>query len=102
MVTYEVTAEVRADLADAYAHYMQAEHIPDVLATGAFTGAAFERTGAGSFRVRYRAATQAALDAYLATDTQRLRAAFVARFPDGVTLARAQWTLVQRWQHDAR
>lgn len=38
MVTYEITATVRADLCDAYEKYMAERHIPDVLDTGAFGG----------------------------------------------------------------
>ena len=39
MVTYEITAIVRANLCDAYEKYMTERHIPDVLQTGAFAGA---------------------------------------------------------------
>ena len=97
MVTYEVVADVRADLADEYAEYMEHEHIPDVLRTGAFTGAAFERSGVSKFRTRYCAATQAALDAYLGCEAQRLRAMFAKRFPAGVVLTRTNWSIVHEW-----
>ncbi len=97
MVTYEVFADVRADLADEYAQYMEHEHIPDVLRTGAFTGAALERSGVSKFRTLYRAATQAVLDEYLGSDTQRMRALFAVRFPAGVVLTRTNWTIVHEW-----
>ena len=96
-VTYEVFADVRADLADEYAQFMEHEHIPDVLATGAFMGAVLERAGVTRFRTRYLADTQAVLDAYLGSDTQRLRALFMARFPEGVVLTRTNWTTVHTW-----
>ena len=52
MVTYEVTAVVEPGLVEAYATYMRARHIADVLATGCFTGAVFERADATTFRAR--------------------------------------------------
>ena len=97
MVSYEVTATVRADLADRYETYMRAHHIPDVLASGCFVGAELGRADAGRFRARYQAADQAALDRYLAEHTGRLRADFAAHFPEGVTLERAVWTTAQAW-----
>jgi hypothetical protein len=97
VVTYEVVADVRADLVDEYAHFMEQEHIPDVLGTGWFLGASLERAGVTTFRTRYVAASQRRLDAYLGSDTARLRAMFLAKFPEGVALTRTQWVAVHEW-----
>ena len=102
MVIYEITAEVRDDLVPAYEAYMRELHIPDLLATGRFVGASISRTGAGRYRVRYEAPDHDALELYLAQDAPRLRAHFAAHFPNGVTLAREIWTVLQQWPDSAQ
>ena len=96
MVTYEVTATVRADLARQYESYMR-RHIPEVLATGKFVAATLARAPGGRYRARYDAVDQQSLDRYLAEDTTRLRADFSKHFPDGVELSREVWENLQSW-----
>ena len=96
MVTYEVTAKVRADLVDQYESYMR-RHIAEVLATGKFVAATFARAPGGNYRARYDAADHQALDRYLAEDTTRLRADFAEHFPNGVELSRVVWETLQSW-----
>lgn len=98
MITYEVTAVVDSRLADAYEAFMRETHIPEVLATGCFVGAVFERVEDTQFRTRYQADSQAGLNAYLGEHTARLRDDFARRFPQGVTLSRAVWTELERWR----
>src|SRR5687767_11241424 len=97
MVTYEITATVRPDLRDAYETFMRGRHIPDLLATGAFTAASIARADPGRYRVRYEARSRAALDEYLAKDAPRLRQHFMASFPDGVEIAREEWEVLEAW-----
>ena len=97
IVTYEVTATVRADLSEAYERYMRERHIPDVLATGAFVGASFSRSAPGRYRVRYEAHGREALDGYLADHAPRLRQHFADTLPDGVTLSREEWDVLAAW-----
>lgn len=97
MIIYEITATVLPHLAASYERYMRVRHIPDLLATGNFVGAALTTSGPGRFRIRYEAADQAALDRYLAHDAARLRAHAVAEFPEGVELSREVWTVVEVW-----
>jgi hypothetical protein len=97
MVTYEITATVRADLCDAYEKYMTERHIPDVLDTGAFAGASFSRTAPGHYRIRYEAHSRVALDRYLKDSAQALRAHFTETFPDGVQLTRQEWDILATW-----
>jgi hypothetical protein len=97
MVTYEVTADVDAALAERYEAFMRGTHIPDVFATGCFRAVSFERAASGRYRIRYQAASPADLERYLAEHTARLRADFVTHFPAGAALSRETWTELQRW-----
>jgi len=97
MVTYEVTATVREDLCAAYERYMRERHVPDLLATGAFLGASFGRSSPGRYRMRYEARSRADLDRYLREDAPRLRDHVNEVFPEGVSLAREEWTVLARW-----
>jgi len=97
MVTYEVTTIVDPRLVDAYERYMRQVHIPDLLATGCFHGAALTRSAVGRYRVRYEAPTEADLERYLATHAMRLREDFAAHFPEGITASREVWVALQSW-----
>lgn len=97
MVTYEITATVRADLTDAYERYMRERHIPDLLATGHFVAASLGRASPGRYRARYEARDAESLDRYLTADAARLRAHATDRFPEGVTLTREVWTVLASW-----
>ena len=98
-VSYEVTATVRADLIARYESFMQEKHIREVLATGAFVAARFERAAPGRYRIRYEAATRDDLDRYLSAHAPRLRADALAHFPEGVELSREEWTRVADFAH---
>ena len=84
MLTYEITAIVRADLCDTYERYMTDRHIPDVMQTGAFIAATFSRSEPGRYRIRYEVLSREAMDAYLAAHAPRLRQHFADTFPSGV------------------
>ena len=100
MVIYEITAVVRVELIEEYEKYMRERHIPDLLATGYFSGADFARSAENRYRIRYGAPDKAALDAYLNTQAERLRADFLAHFPEGVELTREVWQVLQDWELD--
>ena len=100
MVIYEITAIVWADLIEDYEKYMRERHIPDLLATGYFSGAALTRSTEGRYRIQYYARDQAALDGYLASDAERLRADFLAHFPEGAEVSREVWEVLQDWTAD--
>ena len=93
-ITYEVTANVEPELAEAYERFMIDRHIPDLMATGEFASATLGRSGAGRYRVRYEARSREALDRYLAQHAPRLRAHFVETFPVGVELSREEWDTI--------
>lgn len=92
MVTYEVRARVDPELAEQYERYMKEKHLRDVLASGCFIDATLERASDGSYRARYRAASQADIDRYLHDHTKTLREDFARHFPTGVELMRDAWT----------
>lgn len=99
MITYEVVSTVREDLRTRYEVYMRERHIPDVLLTGLFAGAEFQRGDDGRFCARYLLVDRNALERYLATHAPRLRADVVSHFPEGVELERAVWTGLMEWPH---
>jgi hypothetical protein len=100
MIIYEITAIVSADLTEKYEKYMLERHIPDLLATGFFSGAKLTRSGENRYRIQYEARDRAALDEYLNSDVTRLRADFLAHFPEGVELARENWEVLRVWTND--
>ncbi|HEU4953961.1 MAG TPA: DUF4286 family protein [Gemmatimonadales bacterium] len=101
-LVYEVTAVVEHELAEEWERYMRERHIPDVLATGWFTGASLVRAQGGRYRICYRADSPAELDRYLTESAPALRTEFSARYPGGVALTRETWNLVQEWEAPGR
>jgi hypothetical protein len=97
MVTYEITAIVRADLRAAYEAYMATRHIPDLLATGCFSHASLAHSTPGRYRVRYEAHDRAALDRYLAQHAPGLRQHFAETFADGIDVSREEWVVLKAW-----
>ena len=100
MVIYEITAVVQTELVEDYEKYMRERHIPDLLATGYFSGAAFTRSGENHYRVRYEAFSRKSLDDYLEKNAESLRADFLAHFPEGIELSRRIWDVLQVWTID--
>jgi hypothetical protein len=94
-VIYEVTAIPRTDLCDSYEVYMRDKHIPDVLATGYFVEAFFEKSVSGHYRTRYVAGSRELLDGYLQNATQAMREDFIAHFPEGMELIRDEWIVLK-------
>ena len=99
-VIYEITAVSAPELTEKYEKYMRERHIPDLLATGYFQGANFSRSAENRYRIRYEAFNQTALDNYLENEAEKLRADFLAHFPEGVELTREVWEVLQVWSGD--
>ena len=97
MKIYEITAIVRQDLRDDYERFMQNRHIPDLLATGHFFEASFERAVPGRYRIRYAAPTSEALAEYLEEHAPQLRQEFIDRFPEGIDVEREEWVVLQQF-----
>ena len=101
MIIYEITAIVRTDLIEKYEKYMREQHIPDLLATGYFHGAKFTRSSENRYRIQYEANNRKALDEYLKTQAERLRADFLAHFGEGIEVSRENWEVLQNWWTDS-
>lgn len=99
MISYEITAAVSEALIGEYESYMIGRHIPDVLATGCFTGASVARGEPGEYRISYLASDRATLDRYFADHAPWLRDHFSTQFPSGVTLSRHVWQTLEEWKH---
>lgn len=95
MLIYEVRVEVREDIVEAFAFYMQRKHLPKILATGCFQTIRFERGDDGVFRSRYEAATRADLDRYLKDHAPHFRADFMEHLSEGCTVSRTVWEEVK-------
>jgi Domain of unknown function (DUF4286) len=100
MIIYEITTIVRADLIESYEKYMREIHIPDLLATGCFSGAKFTRSGEDRYRIQYEAHDQNALDEYLNKQAARIRADLLKHFSEGIELSRENWEVLQVWNND--
>ena len=98
MLIYEITAIVSAELIEIYEKYMQEAHIPDLLETGYFSDAIFSRSTFGRYRIQYQAHSQESLSEYFKNDAERLRADFYEHFPNGITLTRENWEVLQSWK----
>jgi hypothetical protein len=79
---------------------MLERHIPDLLETGFFGGAKMARAGENRYRIQYEAHDQKALDEYLNTEAGRLRADFLAHFPEGVEVSRENWAVLRAWKKE--
>jgi hypothetical protein len=99
-VIYEVTAVVTTVRARDFVEFMRARHIPEVLATGYFTSASFFRSSETRYCARYEAMDEETLDNYLTSAAPRLRADFLARFPEGVEVSREIWKKVEDFVPD--
>ena len=97
MVRYEVALTPTPAIAESLERWMRTVHIPALLATGLFVRIRFERC-AERFRTVYLLHARTDLERYLSDHADQFRADFHAHFPDGVTVARAVWEEVERWE----
>lgn len=100
MIIYEITAIVRADLIAEYEKYMREQHILDLLETGFFSRAFFTRAEENRYRIQYHAHDQNALDKYLRTKADELRADFLVHFGESVEVSRENWEVLQVWDNE--
>jgi hypothetical protein len=94
VIVYEVTAKVEAAHREKYEGYMRDRHIPDLLATGFFLSASFERSEPGRYRMRYVCESQGTLEVYLEKEAPRLRNDVTEHFPEGIELSREVWDVL--------
>ncbi|MCE3006791.1 MAG: DUF4286 family protein [Bacteroidetes bacterium] len=89
MIVYSVTVMVEAGLADEWMQWMRDVHIPDVLATGYFTGHRLQRLvfpepdeGQQTFNIQYFCESYEAYNCYQKEQAPRLQAEHNARYKD--------------------
>ena len=96
-VAYEVRVTLDPRRGEAFERWMLGHHVPQVLGTGCFTGARFERVTPGAYRTRYEAASAADLERYLAEHAVALRGDFATQFGEGTAVSRETWTTLGAW-----
>lgn len=90
-IAYEVAAEVDEKFRDEFERFMIERHILDLMATGCFREAHFERAAPGRYRTRYEANDRKALERYFNEHAARLRAHVAENFPEGIIFGREEW-----------
>ena len=89
MYIYNVTINIDETVHEAWLQWMQAEHIPAMLATGKFSKALMTRVqveedlGGITYSVQYRTDSKATLETYYKEDAESLRSqgkAFEGKF----------------------
>lgn len=79
MIIYNVTINIEESIQQSWLHWMQNEHIPEMLATGKFSKAVMtrvlveEETGGITYSVQYRTDSMETLQRYYQEDAARLR-----------------------------
>ncbi len=90
-IAYEVTTLVEEEFRNEFERFMTETHIPDLMATGCFREAHFERAAPGRYRTRYEAIDRSSLGRYFNEHAARLRAHVLETFPEGITFEREEW-----------
>lgn len=106
MYIYNVTINVEDTIRAEWLAWMQQTHIPDMLATGIFTGARIcqvlveEETGGTTYAVQYTVKSVSDLQVYYSRHAEKLRGDAVARFGDQMVAFRTELEIVS--EHSAR
>ncbi|MBX3102126.1 MAG: DUF4286 family protein [Bacteroidetes bacterium] len=89
MVIYSVTVQVEGSIAEDWLQWMRAYHIPDVLATGYFTGHRIQRLvhpetedGHATFNIQYLCRHWDDYNNYQRLEAPRLQAEHTERYRD--------------------
>jgi hypothetical protein len=98
MINYSILADVPGDIKDAYESYMIDRHIPDLMATGLFTGASISRGENDQYRIDYLLANRQDYDRYIAEHAPRLREHFEKQFSGRVKTSRTVWETVREYR----
>lgn len=101
MIIYAVTSEVEATIAPEWLAWMRETHVPEVMATGCFTGGRIAEVldplpapGHVTFVLEYEAPTEELLARYLATHAPALRQSHTARYGGAVRATRTVRRLI--------
>jgi hypothetical protein len=101
MIIYNVTIKIIPVLADEWVQWMKKEHIPDMMATGCFTGCTFTRlleideTEGTTYCCQYFAETMDAYRKYMDQYSPELRKKGIGKWGDGAIAFRTLMEIVQ-------
>lgn len=96
MIIYNVTSNIADGIHDQWLHWMQHEHIPEMIATGKFIKARLvkvlveEEMGGTTYSVQFYTESKAMLDRYYEEDAERLRAKTRGKFGDHIVSFRTE------------
>lgn len=106
MLIYNVTINIEDAVHEQWVTWMKQTHIPDMLATGKFTGARMvkvlveEEMGGVTYSVQYQVATREKLDQYYREDADRLRQDALNRFANKFVAFRTELEIVSDHQYE--
>lgn len=96
MIIYNVTSNIHDSIHEEWLHWMQHEHIPEMIATGKFSKARLvkvlieEDMGGTTYSVQFYTDSKATLEKYYAEDADRLRQKTRTMFGDNVVSFRTE------------
>ena len=108
MIIYNVTINIDEKVHEAWLHWMQTIHIPDVLATGKFTEAKMSRVlvdeemGGYTYSIQYTTLNRETLEQYYEEDAPRLRQDTVEQFGDQFVAFRTELEVLDIQQMPVR
>ena len=88
MIIYNVTVKVESSISDDWLRWLQVEHIPEILATGCFSGYRVARLlevddeGATTYTVQYEAPSQQHYQQYIDQFAPSMRAKSYEKWGD--------------------
>lgn len=100
MIIYNVTVNVEVAVKDEWLDWMREEHIPEMIATGKFTGARMvrvlveEEMGGETYSIQYYTRDKDTLERYYREDAERLRGDALKRFPNKFVAFRTELEIV--------
>jgi hypothetical protein len=98
MILYEVSVNIRADLSEAFEHYMREKHIPDIWATQCFEKIHFDKVSPTHYRTCYQACTMVDYERYLEQHATPMRADFMQHFPEDCIPSRLVLEVMHSWE----
>lgn len=100
MIIYNVTTQVDHRITSEWLHWMRQEHIPEMTATGCFTGATIlqlievDSTDGHTYAVQYRAESKALYNRYIREFADVLRRKSIERWGNQVIAFRSVLQIV--------
>lgn len=95
MIIYSITVSVEAPIARQWLHWMQQEHIPEVMATGYFLESSMQQLlepapqeGTHTYNIQYTCRDLETFQKYEQTEADRLRKEHASKFGEQVVAFR--------------